>query len=75
MYLVWITHSNIVHLYQPACFCYVNSISGLSHPFLGMGPGSMEIGVLTKIGKIYIVFMYEVSIDRLIPIVNLYLVS
>ena len=51
-----------------------NNLSGLSHPFLGMGPraGIGKISSLkTKIGKIYIVFMYEVSIARLTPIVNL----
>ena len=41
-------------------------IPGLSHPFLGMGPGAHGIGkisgVLTKIGKFDIVLMYEVSI-------------
>ena len=53
--------------------------SGVSHPFLGNGAGAHEIGkisdVLTKIRKIYIVFMYEVFIARLIPMVNHYLVS
>ena len=42
---------------------------GLSHPFLGIGPGPTS-GIGIKIGKIYIVFMYEVSIARLIPIVK-----
>ena len=48
--------------------------AGLSHPFLGIGPGPRNwenSGVLTKIGKICIMYMYGVSIARLIPIVNL----
>ena len=48
-------------------------------PLFGNGAGAHGSGkisgVLTKIGKIYINFLYEVSIARLIPIVNLYLVS
>ena len=44
-------------------------------PLFGNGAGALGIGkisvVLTKIGKIYIVYMYEVSIARLILIVNL----
>ena len=39
-------------------------------PLLGNGIGKISVG-LTKIGKIYIVSMYEVSIARLIPKVNL----
>ena len=45
--------------------------------FWGMGPGPMELGKLAafqlKLGKIYIILMFEVQIVRLIPIV--YLVS
>ena len=52
--------------------------SGLSHPFLGMGPRPMELGKLavffTKIGKFDIVLMHDVSIARLIPIIKLTLV-
>ena len=44
-------------------------LAGLSHPFLGMGPGPMGLGkladVLTKIGKFDILLMYDVSIARL----------
>ena len=44
-------------------------------PLFGNGAGALGIGkiscVSTKIGKIYIVYMYEVSIARLIQIVNL----
>ena len=53
-------------------------MSGLSHPFLGMGPGCHGIGkisdVLTKIWKFDIVLMYDVFIARLIPIIKLTLV-
>ena len=45
-------------------------VSGLSHPFLGMGSGPLELGknsvVLTKIGKIYKVLCIEEFIVRLI---------
>ena len=44
-------------------------------PLFGNGAGALGIGkisdVSTKIGKIYIVYMYVVSIARLIQIVNL----
>ena len=54
------------------CDC---GISGLSHPFFGNGARALGIGkisfILNKFGKINIVFIYEVSIVRLIPIVNL----
>ena len=44
-------------------------------PLLGNGAGALGIGkisgVSTKIGKIYIVYMYVVSIARLIQIVSL----
>ena len=44
-------------------------------PLFGNWAGALGIGkisgVSTKIGKIYIVYMYEVSISRLIQIVNL----
>ena len=35
--------------------------SGLSHPFLGMGPGLLELGkiALTKIGKKILSFMHR----------------
>ena len=60
-------------------FCLDGGLtSGLSNPFLGMGPGPMELGKLAafrlKLEK-SIVVMYEVSIARLIPTVHLYLVS
>ena len=49
--------------------------SGLSHAFLGMGPVLLELGKLAafglRFGKIYIVYMYEISIARLIQIINL----
>ena len=48
-------------------------------PLFGNGAGALGIGkisrVSTKIGKIYIVYMYEVSIARLIQIVNLKVLS
>ena len=48
-------------------------------PLLGNGAGAHGIGkisgVLTKIGKIDILLMYDVSIARLIPIIKLTLVS
>ena len=48
-------------------------------PLFGNGAAAHGIekisGVWTKIGKICIVFMYEISIARLIPIVSHYLVS
>ena len=44
-------------------------------PLFGNGAGALGIGkisgVSTKIGKIYIVYMYVVSIARFIQIVNL----
>ena len=44
-------------------------------PLFGNGAGAHGIekisGVLTKIGKFDIVFMYDVSIARLIPIIKL----
>ena len=44
-------------------------------PLLGNGAGAHGIGkigcILTKIGKFDIVLMYDVSIARLIPIINL----
>ena len=44
-------------------------------PLFGNGAGAHGIGkisgVLTKIGKFDIVLMYDVSIARLIPIINL----
>ena len=47
-------------------------------PLFGNGTGAHGIGkisgVLTKIGKFDIVLMYDVSIARLIPIINLTLV-
>ena len=51
-------------------------LPGLSHPFLGIGAhGIGKIsGVLTKIGKLDIVLMYDVYIARLIPIIKLTLV-
>ena len=46
------------------------AMPGLSHPFLGMGPGPLELGknsvVLIKIGKKYKVLCIEVVIVRLI---------
>ena len=49
--------------------------AGLSHPFFGNRAGAHGIGkingVLTKIGKFDIVFMYDVSIARLILIIKL----
>ena len=48
-------------------------------PLFGNGAGAHGIGkisgVLTKIGKIDIILMYDVSIARLIPIIKLTLVS
>ena len=48
----------------------IREAPGLSHPFLGMGQGPIELGklvvFLTKIGKFDIVLMYDVSIARLI---------
>ena len=53
----------------------ITAPAGLSKKFLGMGAGAHGIGkissVLTKIGKFDIVFMYDVSIARLIPIIKL----
>ena len=44
-------------------------------PLFGNGAGALGLGkisvISTKIGKIYIVYMYEVSNARLIPIVYL----
>ena len=51
---------------------------GLSHPFFGNGAEVHGIGkisgVLTKVGKLDIVLMYDVYIARLIPIIKLTLV-
>ena len=52
--------------------CY---FAGLSHPFLGMGPGPLELGKIAvfrlKLGKSILSIMYQVSIARLIQVVNL----
>ena len=53
-------------------------VSGALAPLFGNGAGAYGIGkissILTKIGKIDIVFMYDVSIARLISIIKLTLV-
>ena len=58
--------------------CWISRLHGLNRaltPLFGNGAGALGIGkisgVSTKIGKIYIVYMYVVSIARLIQIVNL----
>ena len=63
-------------LYNKLCYnTDMDITSGLSHPFLEMGPGGHAIGkisgVLTKIGKFDIVLLYDVSIARLIQIIKL----
>ena len=67
-FIVEVHQSTAVHTELP----------GLSHPFFGNGAEAHGIGktsgVLTKIGKLDIVLMYDVYIARLIPIIKLTLV-
>ena len=63
------------HFYWERTLNRISKYSRSLTPLFGNGAGAYGIGkismVLTKIGKISIVFVYEVSIARLIPIVNL----
>ena len=69
----------MLHLFLLQCTGYslkrkywLQGKAGLLGHFLGMGKIS---GVLTKIGTFDIIFMYDVSIARLIPIIKLTLVT